>query len=268
MTVQTIGLEVELAVYKLKRPVVCDFLPYTKADPLVKKGTLYHKDASMFELAMRPCTDGVQLDSAYAEALAEATAMLPAHAEFECVPCVEYTDEELSKDSYASVLGCGASMNLYDGHVAMPSSYANNKRYAGLHVNMGSYNNLSASSVLAMDATLGLKSVRDWEQDYKDDIQERRSVYGRAGEYRIKDFGDEEIFGLEYRTLPASSWIKTDGTELFSLVNRALALRLKDIAPHAKDIQYAIDNCDSTLANRLINTIHSNTYWTKVRGMI
>ena len=250
MRAQSIGIEVELAVFKLRRPVVCDFLPYTKEAPLEQGGTLYHKDASMFEIAMRPCTDGRGLDDAYVEAIEQAMSMLPEGMAFDLVPAVEYSDEELANDPYASVLGCGASENLYAGYVNMPEAYPDNVRYAGMHINIQGEGRLSPHRVAALDATLGLKSVRDWEQDYRAAIQRRRTVYGRAGEFRRKPFG------IEYRTLPASAWGQTSGEEVFSLVNQAFTLRTQDLRPLAGDIQQAIDTCDAGMADTLLQQIH------------
>ncbi len=254
----SIGLEVELTVQRLARPVVCSFLPYTKEEPLDIEGNLYHKDASMFELAMRPASTGEELDNIYRQALQQAQSLLPAGAELVCVPSAEYTDEELASDEYASVLGCGASMNLYEGSVPMPDEYPDNRRYAGLHINIGTdgtYDqSIMPSHALCLDAVIGLHSVINWEQEHKEEIQARRSVYGRAGEYRMKEF-TPEVHGIEYRTLPASSWVQTTGSELFQMVRRALSLPPELVAPYAHEIQSAIDTCDLEAAISLSHTI-------------
>jgi len=242
MKATTIGIEVELAIYHLTRPVVCSFIPWTKDEPLDIDGTLFHKDASMFEIAMRPCSNGTELDTAYDEAINEVRKLVPSGTDIRLEPAVEYSDSELASDPYASVLGCGASQNVYLGTVGMPSEYTNNIRYAGMHVNIAADEDMSPVQVLALDATLGLKSVRDWEQPYADAIRTRRTMYGRAGEYRIKPFG------TEYRTLPSSSWAATSGNEIFSLVNQALNLDAQSLIPMANDIQQAIDMCDADAA--------------------
>ena len=251
MQAQRIGIEVELAVFRLRHPVVCSFLPYTKEAPMEQAGTLYHKDASMFEIAMRPCANGMELDAAYIEALNQAYGMLPAGAEFELLPAVEYSSDELATDEYASVLGCGTSMNIYKGYIDMPNKYPDNTRYAGMHVNIQADDYMQDLSILTLDATLGLKSVRDWEQPWRESIQARRTMYGLAGEHRRKDFG------LEYRTLPASSWGQTSGDELFSLVNTALSLDPYQLTPLADQIEYAINSCNAQEADSLLQQIHS-----------
>lgn len=252
--VQKIGLEVELAMFQQQTPVVCDFFPYTKEQPLERQGSLYHKDASMFELAMAPCRTGKELDSVYQQALRYAASFLPSGTVFKCLPAAEYTEEELAKDPYASVLGCGASANIYGDSGVMPDAYENNVRYAGLHINVelngDSPNDIS---VLGMDATAGLKSVRDWEQPFRKDIIQRRTVYGKAGEHRMKPFG------MEYRTLPASSWEETTGSELFALTERAVKLGAQELLPHAACIQHAINTCNAREADRLIKIIHGNS---------
>jgi len=89
-----IGLEVEIGVFKRMMPVVCDFLPYTKEDPLTENGNVYHKDASMLEMAMRPCSTGKELDSTYKEALKKARSLLPRQLSLKCVPSACYSDDE------------------------------------------------------------------------------------------------------------------------------------------------------------------------------
>lgn len=247
-----IGIEVELAVFKQAKPVVCDFLPYTKELPLEVARNLYHKDASFLEMAMRPCSSGEELDDVYQEALAQARTLLPDGVGVAAVPCIEYSDEELSKDPYASVMGCSPSDNIYPDTVTIPDQYPDNRRYAGTHVNISTGNPIDPYQVLALDAVLGLKSVRDYEQPYRDDIVSRRKVYGRAGEHRVP------VFGIEYRTLPSSTFAKMGGVELFRLVSLALSIPYESLTEWYQDIGKAINTCDAKLAAKLIRRVEAS----------
>jgi len=131
----------------------------------------------------------------------------------------------------------------------MPEEYPDGTRYAGMHVNISTGDTLDSIDALRLDAILGLTSVRDWEQEYKEQIRQRRTVYGRAGEHRLPEFG------IEYRTLPATSWECTTGTELFSLVKQALSLDKAIIIPFASQIQQAIDTCDAGIADDILQQI-------------
>lgn len=254
--INKIGIEVELAVFQIAKPVVCGFLPYTKDDPYDIGGTLFHKDASMFEIAMPPCVNGIELDDEYQKAMVEVRKLLPQGHHIELRPAVEYSNEQLESDPYASVLGCGASQNLYGRDIQMPDEYENNVRYAGLHVNIEGVDELPPRrTVLGLDAVLGLKSVRDWERSWSDAIRQRRTLYGSAGEFRVKDFG------IEYRTLPSCAWTHTDGTELFTLVNRALNTDFDELVPYADDIQDAINTSNSNKAGELMNEIFGGEAW-------
>lgn len=263
----SIGLEVEATVRTLTRPVVCSFLPYTKENPLNISGLLLHKDASMLELAMPPIpvhsyrnsnpTGVSRLQGLWDDALGHARALLPANTTLTCEAAVEYTDEELQRDAYASVLGCSQSNNLYTGFTPVPSEYENNIRYGGLHINLGRSDNsrFIPSEVLNLDASLGLLSVSEHEQPFKEQMVERRKYYGRAGEYRLKDFGNR-VNGLEYRVLPASTWQTMGAQGIFDGLQMAGNVDTSTIVPYHKDIQAAINECDGAAASQLLNTIY------------
>ena len=265
----SIGLEVETTVRTLTRPVVCSFLPYTKESPLDIEGHLLHKDASMLELAMPPVDVShyhnnhrgtiATLQTVYNNALAHARGLLPADTTLSCEAAVEYTDEELERDPYASVLGCSQSNNLYTGFTPVPSEYENNTRYGGLHINFGrnAGSTFTPSEVLLLDASLGLLSVAEHEQPFKEQMVERRKYYGRAGEYRLKDFGNR-VAGLEYRTLPASTWETMGAQGIFDALQLAGRTLVSSLVPHHKDIQAAINECDGAAASQLLNTIYQH----------
>jgi hypothetical protein len=256
MRAKTIGIEVEMAVLHLSTPKVCSFLPWTKKEPLDIGGTLYHKDASMFEVALRPASSPADLDLAWQEAYQQALSMLPDGWHFELNPSEVYSNDELMLDEYASVLGCSTSDNVYGASVAMPEAYPDGRRYAGLHINIeGDGGRVLPHHALCLDATLGLLSVAAWEGRWKEGIVARRKVYGRAGEFRVKPFG------LEYRTLPSCAWQRLNGNRLFELVDKALSLDVKTLLPLADSIREAINNCNEEQADDLISQIHGGNVW-------
>ena len=236
MKVDKIGIEVEMTVFQLSRPVVCSFLPYTKKKPLDVDGNLFHKDASMFEVALRPCSTGAEIEEEWDKALAQARSMLPAGAIFDLLDAVEYSTTELRNDPYASVMGCSSSQSIYPGTRPTPSAYRDNYRYAGMHVSISADEFIPDEQVLALDAVLGIKSVLDWEHHTTDAVVKRRKTYGRAGEFR------RTPFGIEYRTLPASAWRHLTGDQLFELVDKALNTDVSRLVPHLGFIQETINS--------------------------
>lgn len=265
MFFSSIGIEVETTVRTLNRPVVCDFLPYTKESPLEINGLLLHKDASMLELAMPPvmqytyqASTARALQQGWETAKAEAEAMLPPNSTITCEAAVEYTNEELQRDPYASVLGCSQSSNIYTGFTPVPSEYEDNLRYGGLHVNLGGDSGCEVPPHYAfyLDCSLGLSSVLHHEQPLKEQMIQRRRYYGRAGEYRSKFFGDRG--GLEYRVLPASTW-ETMGVATLTRLTGTVPHRhtLKELAiNYASRVEAAINNCDANEAEALLMELH------------
>lgn len=251
--VKQIGIELEFSLMNRAtcNPVVAGrYITATKEDPLVINGDMYHKDASMLEIAMQPATCPVHLRHIYAQAMAAVEDILP----MDTVllgnrPAVKYTKKELAADPYASVMGCSESMNVH-GLPRISDDYGDNYRYGGMHVNI-EVEDAEPLDALALDAYLGLISVRDWEQDHKADIVRRRQYYGKAGECRIKDFG------IEYRTLPVSSFDPVYTEEVWELCRKALNCDVKSLFPMAETICHAIQTCDAGLAQQLIEEIHT-----------
>jgi len=248
MKIKQLGIEIELAVYQKEEPTTCWFLPYTKENPFEVDGHLLHKDASMFELAIAPADEPSKVDANMFDAFNHAVAMLPDGAEMKPVPAVRYSDEALARDPYASVLGCGASQNIY-GAPPIANAYGDNYRYGGIHVNLeldGEFD--PVQTIFKLDCVLGLNSVAVWEEGYREEMQRRRQYYGRAGEYRVKPFG------IEYRTLPNCGIIS--GMMLWRNIEKALnmdAERWMNLAPRVEE---AINTSDRAMAEGLMGEMN------------
>jgi len=244
-TINSMGMEIELPVFMGNTAKVCSFISYTKANPLSHNGHLFSKDASMVELAVAPATSASEFDSLFIDALNTAKKLLPKGAEFRSIPCVEYTDAELKTDPYASVLGCAPSETIYDT-TPTPDEYPDNKRYGGIHINLAMDNpdTFVEDMVIKLDYALGLYSVIHWEEGYRTELRDRRRVYGRAGEFRQKDFG------FEYRTLPNCA--RVSGLMLWRRITNAMRMDSDLLYQHAATIQEAINNSDRGMAEALL----------------
>ena len=243
-----IGVEVELVVSNQREPVVCDFLKYTKSKPLIDNGNLYMKDASLLEIALRPCSSPEQYEEAVEEGLYKANQLLPPNHSLSAQACTQYTQEQLDKDPYSSVLGCGQSLNFYE-HRKMPAQYTDTSRYGGVHVNVSIGSKMPLSFVYGMDSIAGLLSASEWETDAPEKHRKRRTWYGRAGEYRRKPFG------IEYRTLPSIAFFKMDGNKLFSMVERALSWGQEFDTEQLDKVQSIINNSDGEGALSMRNLL-------------
>jgi len=249
---QQIGIELELAAFLKDIPIVAGrFMDACKVAPLSINGHLIHRDASMVELAMAPAGCPRGLAHNFLNAMNETTKLLPDDVVLKAIPAVTYTASELKRDPYASVMGCSESSNIYN----LPptsSKYTDGTRYSGMHINI-QIPDAGPADALALDVFLGLYSVVNWEQPFKDEVIKRRQNYGQAGEFRLKDFG------IEYRTLPSSSFCQYRMELIWELVDKALNRSdelTQQMIDRADSIKTAIQECDAEAAAQLIEELH------------
>jgi hypothetical protein len=108
-------------------------------------------------------------------------------------------DSKYLQTQQAKTFGCESDWDAYVREENSFSSKNKNLRSCGGHIHVGYLNpdqETSEKIVFAMDAVLGLESIS------LDSDDRRRSMYGKAGCFRFKNYG------LEYRTL-SNFWIKT-----------------------------------------------------------
>lgn len=146
----------------------------------------------------------------------------------------------------AKEFGCSIDYNVYtEGANPKPKGTSTNIRVAGMHIHCGyTGNNIDTSLDLIkyFDAYIGVPSV------LKDSDTARRSLYGKAGCFRLTSYG------FEYRTL--SSYMMSSD-ELLSFVWDQIikaidAFREGMPLPYEADVINAIDNSDVEKAKYLI----------------
>lgn len=162
-----------------------------------------------------------------------------------CIASQIVPTSELQSDQ-AKLFGCDVDYNAYTQRAnPKPEGNKTNLRSAGMHLHLG-YENPNVDTSLAlvkyMDAFLGLPSV------IKDKDKKRRSLYGKAGCFRLCDYG------VEYRTL--SSAMMSSAAKLtfvWKQLQKALkAYQVEYSLPDRSEIQEAINNSNVELANQLI----------------
>lgn len=150
----------------------------------------------------------------------------------------------------AKMFGCDVDFNAYtQAPNPKPNGAKTNLRSCGFHIHIGYDNNNIDTSVLLvkyLDAFLGIPSV------IKDRDKRRRSLYGKAGCFRLTPYG------VEYRVL--SSAMMRD-TELLGLVwdqTMKSIMAYNDAAPlpdFDKTIA-CIDSGDLSLARELVKSFN------------
>ena len=258
-----IGLERETPVTLMGKPMNVELLlpEHTKKDQLVVPNGTLHWDNALLEVTNNPtgtfynCVD--MLNTVQSRALFlihKRTATTHTYFVENTTCAVEYSDEQLDTPA-AWEAGCDPSLSAYPKKAGQGIRFKDNWRFGGMHLNI----NCSGSKeqfAMALDNTLGLLSVLATLSP--DDERRRREVYGKAGEYRDKDFG------IEYRTLSCtfpeyfsdnngyalSEFIKLLGCnvrakrkdELFQLIMKA----------DPKMVEEAINNVDKSLASKIV----------------
>lgn len=109
-----------------------------------------------------------------------------------CKASMVVNDDQLQSEE-AKLFGCSVDYNAYTERAnPKPKGESTNLRSAGFHIHIGydDYNvNTSLTLIKYLDMYLGVPSV------IKDDDTKRRSLYGKAGCFRLTPYG------LEYRVL-------------------------------------------------------------------
>lgn len=155
-------------------------------------------------------------------------------------------NEDQLQSPEAKMFGCSVDYNAYtEMPNPKPQGERTNLRSAGFHIHIGYDNHntgTSLSLIKYLDMYLGVPSV------LKDDDTKRRSLYGKAGCFRLTSYG------LEYRVL--SSYFLSTKTTLswvWKGISKAItAYNRGDYLIPSPLVQEAINESDKELANELI----------------
>lgn len=163
-----------------------------------------------------------------------------------CAASQTVPTSELQSDQ-AKLFGCDVDYNAYTMKAnPKPKGTSTNLRSAGFHIHIG-YDNPNVDTSLAivkyMDAFLGIPSV------VKDKDKKRRSLYGKAGCFRLTNYG------VEYRVL--SSAMMGSAAKLnfvWKQIMKALRACQNGFAlPDKTEVQDAINNSNVELTEQLIS---------------
>lgn len=156
-------------------------------------------------------------------------------------------DKSQLQSSQAQLFGCDVDYNAYtEAPNPKPEGSKTTLRSAGFHIHIGYDNpNIDTSVLLVkyLDMYLGVPSV------IYDKDKRRRSLYGKAGCFRLTSYG------VEYRVL-SSAMMKDVDTLRFVWTQTEKAIRAISVNAQLADSCYvvkAINESDSVLAQRIID---------------
>jgi hypothetical protein len=152
------------------------------------------------------------------------------------------------KTRQALEFGCMPDFNYYAKSMNDSPSSNSTMRTCGGHIHIGFKDpsqEKSEDMVLAMDATIGLKSLSIDTDD------KRREMYGKAGSFRFKEFG------VEYRTL-SNFWIASEELVNWAYEETMKAVELvnsggiEEVKKYSDSIEEAINTNNRELAKNLL----------------
>jgi hypothetical protein len=162
-----------------------------------------------------------------------------------CAASMNVPEDQLNTPE-AQLFGCDPDYNAYTENAnPKPKGEKGTLRSAGCHIHIGypKFNAITSVQIVKyLDAYLGLPSV------ILDPDKKRRSLYGKAGSFRLQPWG------VEYRVL-SSAMMKDDQTLdfIWNQLQKAIsAHHINMILPPADLVQNAINNSDVELAKNLI----------------
>lgn len=205
------GCDPELFVTDETGRFVCadGLLPGTKAEPYKVEGGAIQVDGFAAEINTDPATSYKEFNTNLDKVLGQVRKMLPKGFELKAVPTAVFDEDvwEAAPDR-AKELGCSPDFNAWTGSVNPPpdGDLIPRFRTAAGHVHLGWTEGAANDDaqhlmncrdlVKQLDMFLGAWSV---DQEGKEGL-DRRSLYGKAGACRIKDYG------VEYRVL-GNFWV-------------------------------------------------------------
>lgn len=163
------------------------------------------------------------------------------------IKCIasQFVDEDQLNHPIAKLFGCSVDYNAYTlSENPKPKGESTNLRSAGFHIHFG-YNNCNVDDSIKLiklfDLCLGIPSI------IHDPDTKRRSLYGKAGAFRLCEYG------FEYRVL--SSAMMSNDTLLDVIwdgIKKAVCMFNNEEFVNDDRIITAINNSDIELAKTII----------------
>lgn len=216
------------------------------------EGFFVQEDNVAAEFNIPPASSAVDFNKNIARALKYIHREIdPKKFDLRCVAAAHFTKAQLSTVQ-AQTLGCEPDFNAWARQENLPPRPPETLRTAAGHVHVSWDNPVQPEQELLiryLDLVLGVPSILATEKT------ERRTLYGRAGCFRPKNYG------VEYRTLD-NFWVDNheDRIHIYNTVVRAVQtlqrnhkLWAENLEEFAEEIQDTINNHDS---DKALNLMH------------
>jgi hypothetical protein len=230
----------------------------TKDEPIdIGRGCGKQEDCTMVELTQPPTNNFQDFIDYINYGISAIEQELPKYNPvFESV--LMYSKKQL-KNPKANIFGCASSMNAYSKTCAQPTTPTGNYRSAGFHIHFGHDSLVDNPDnieklVYLFDLHITLPSL------LIDPDRFRRRIYGKAGEFRFKNYG------CEIRTLGAYmmsnfnilSWLWDQLETIISLYESGVDLRKDPLFERPSEdemsrIEKIINKYDRKKAYHIIN---------------
>ncbi len=244
-----------------------DLVPGTKHEPFLIGDSPFEAiqtDNIMIEFCQEPTNSAEKFYKDSQRILDYIRSIIPKNLDISIQASAMVDSSELRSDQ-AKLFGCDPDFNAWTHNPNPSPSSKTNLRTAGGHIHIG-YDDpsylTSVEIVKALDLYLTIPSL------LLDPDDQRRQMYGKAGAFRIKDYG------VELRTL-SNFWIKSQDSVdwVFSQVREAIeVLNNSDVQASAfmteeeqMKIQLAINNGDKKLAQELCAAFRINLFKTTLQ---
>lgn len=245
-----VGSDPEIFV-KQNGQFVCahNLIPGTKEKPhKVEKGAV-QVDGFALEFNIDPASSVDEFILNHNTVMGILAKMVPGY-ELAPVPVADFTPEYMAaQPAEAKILGCDPDYDAYTGlanikpQADLPMRTASGHVHIGWGKDMDNHHDQARAAAVQMDFYLGLPSL------FYDEDTRRRSMYGKAGCYRLKPYG------VEYRTL-SNAWLlsRERMAWVFNQVQEGMKQLMSGNALHDKygSIAEIINNSDKKEAKRII----------------
>lgn len=252
----TIGSDIEVFVQNRKTKEVISAEQYIKGtkyepfnfDPLNKYFAI-SLDNVLAEFCIPPSKTAEEFLSFIDKSRGYIDSILPKRLCTVALPAAKLAYKWL-QTPIAQLFGCEPDINVWLRQVnEPPAATESNLRSAGFHIHIG-YDNpqdeVNEKLIKAMDLFVGVPSVLQ-EPD-----NDRKKLYGKAGSFRVKDYGAEYRVPSNYllQDKKLTKWVFGATVRAIGFVNDG---RADELDTSGDLIQAAINESDKIKAQNLIN---------------
>lgn len=203
------------------------YIPGTKTDPYPVRLGSVQLDNVAAEFNTVPVHSGREFSLVVRDVYGQVLEMVEEHG----LTSADSSVGEFEQTEHNIIAGCDPDWNAYTLRLNQPPDYVNTKlRAVGGHVHIGTDVDRDNMPLLvrALDLFVTVPMLA-----YED--KRRRSMYGQAGSFRLKDYG------VEYRT-PSNLWIFSDDSIRWMYEQVEKAIKSFQMIALPLDLQTIIDH--------------------------